>query len=965
VLGLLPRVPIRIGELELVLDIHIVKATNYDILLENDFLHLIDATINYNKRILQFRLDHQHVASVPISFEANVAIDMFTRAEPIHIPVQEESRNLHDRPEWEYVPSRRFTPRQQHTSSNSETSFTSNLMLDNSYTNFELDTEWTDLTFALDFNDLDEIAETRDAPHSSQNDTSSQDKSDYEYSLEQRPLDDNRPDDLPNLILGHSNNEASDIDDPYLDEVFDSYVTDQIASLPEACLSIDDNEFDKNNIQPTSDVDWRSALGGSESSISGMVEDLWSIQREEDLTLEQRKALTQLLSQFQDAFLWKNQRLGYTDLVTHHIHTDNQPPIKQKAYRLSHRERELICKEVQQMLEDRIIEESESPWVSCPVIIKKKDGGVRFCIDLRKVNAATEKDSYPLPRIDDLMDEIGKAKWFFLLDLKWGYWQIALDPEAKVKIAFTTTMGLHQFRVMAFGLCNAPCPFQRLMDVVLRPFIGKFCSVSLDDILIYSDTFAEHMTHLRHVFSVSIDAHLHISPKKCSFGMQELLGLGHIISKDGLTPDPTKVASVRDFLGPTTIFQLRGFLGLCGYYRRYVQSFSQVAGPLTELLKKEVPFSWGSEQQEAFDTLKARLSSPPILVRPDFLRRFLLKTDYSGTAIGAILAQKGLDGFDHVIAYASKSLTPAERNYSTTEGECLAVVWGIKHFRPYLFGTKFILVTDHASLKWLMNSQDLNTHLMRWSLKLQEYDFDIKYKPGRNHSDVDALSRIPPTPPSSPLPEYLAFMAGGLIDEDVSFLQEEATIHNVQSLREEAFLFCQEKLITKEREISQQNAEHMDNTEIEEPSFHGPEIEESPSEINFDLEEKKERRPITDILEDQPTLYYLKHETLPQNFLEKRRVKLRAKTYTWDGETLRTKPNTRYPQGRIVPSYERRKELLEWAHNGTNHMGPLKLEKLIQETNWWYRLMADCENLCWQCANCALASADFKVEKTN
>jgi hypothetical protein len=297
------------------------------------------------------------------------------------------------------------------------------LKLDNSDTNSELDTEWTDLTFELDFDDFAEITETRDAPHSSQNDTSSQDKSNYEYSLEQRPLDDNRPDDLPNLISRDSDGEASDIDDPYLDEVFDTYVTNQIASLPEACLSINDNELDPDTLQPASDVDWRCALVGSESSITEMVEDLWSIQRRKDLTLEQRKALTQLPSQFQDAFLWKNQRLGYTDLVTHHIHTGDQPPIKQKAYRLSHRERDLICKEVQQILEDGIIEESESPWVSCPVITKKKDGGDRFCIDLRKVNAATKKDSYPLPRIDDLMDEIGKAKWFSLLDLKWGYWQ--------------------------------------------------------------------------------------------------------------------------------------------------------------------------------------------------------------------------------------------------------------------------------------------------------------------------------------------------------------------------------------------------------------------------------------------------------------------------------------------------------------------------------------------------------------
>jgi hypothetical protein len=289
------------------------------------------------------------------------------------------------------------------------------LKLDNSDTHSELDTKWTDLTFELDFDDLDEIAETRDAPHSSQNDTSSQDKSDYEYSLGQRPLDDNRPDDLPNLISGDSDNEASDIDDPYLDEVFDSYVTDQIASFPEACLSIDDNKFDKNRLQPTSDVDWRFALGGSESSITEMVKDLWSIQRGKDLTLEQRKALTQLLSQFQDAFLWKIQRLGYTDLVTHHIHTGDQPPIKQKAYRLFHRERELICKEVQQMLEDGIIEESESPWVSCRVITKKKDGGDRFCIDLRKVNALLRKISTLFLALTTLWTKLAKPNGFLSL----------------------------------------------------------------------------------------------------------------------------------------------------------------------------------------------------------------------------------------------------------------------------------------------------------------------------------------------------------------------------------------------------------------------------------------------------------------------------------------------------------------------------------------------------------------------
>lgn len=238
-----------------------------------------------------------------------------------------------------------------------------------------------------------------------------------------------------------------------------------------------------------------------------------------------------------------------------------------------------------------------------------------------------------------------------------------------------------------------------------------------------------------------------ISPKKCSFAMQEILYLGHVINSEGSRPDPAKINCVQHFPVPRNVSELRGFLGLCGYYRRYVKSFSKLAGPLTALLRKDVLYNWGFEQQRAFEELKERLISPPILVRPDFSQRFILKTDYSETAIGAILAQLGADGQERVVAYASKSLTAAERNYSTTEGECLAVVWGVKHFRPYLFGTKFNLVTDHASLKWLMNSQDLNTRLMRWSLKLQEYDFEIEYRPGKQHSDVDALSRFPPALP--------------------------------------------------------------------------------------------------------------------------------------------------------------------------------------------------------------------------
>ena len=296
---------------------------------------------------------------------------------------------------------------------------------------------------------------------------------------------------------------------------------------------------------------------------------------------------------------------------------------------------------------------------------------------------------------------------------------------------------------MPFGLTNAPRTFQRLMDRVLRNEIGKFVHVYLDDINVFSETFEEHLQHLAIVFQRLRDAGLRLNPEKCEFVRKSLHFLGHVVSEEELGPDPSKVNKVQDYPVPTNVRDLRGFLGLASYYRRFIQGFSRKAAPMYQLLRKGVPYEWTDQQQKAFESLKRLLTTAPILRYPDFDRPFILHTDASTTGLGAVLAQKDDEGLEYVIAYASRSLNKAERNYSVTELECLAAVWAVKTFRVYLYGTEFDLVTDHTALKWLLNLSEPQGRTARWVVQLQEYQFKVLYRRGVAHQNADALSRIP------------------------------------------------------------------------------------------------------------------------------------------------------------------------------------------------------------------------------
>ncbi|GFX55818.1 retrovirus-related Pol polyprotein from transposon 297 [Trichonephila clavipes] len=466
-----------------------------------------------------------------------------------------------------------------------------------------------------------------------------------------------------------------------------------------------------------------------------------SLMMSPELSDEQRNKLSELLRKFSGLFTRTDKSTAAKTNVKHRIFTGDHAPINQRAYRVSPTERRIIHEEVQKRLDEGIVQPSESPWSSPVVLVRKKDGSWRFCVDYRKLNSVTKKDVYPLPRIDDTLDCLKGAKFFSSMDLRSGYWQIEIDEADREKTAFITPEGLYEFKVLPFGLCNAPATFERIMDNLLRHFKWTMCLCYLDDIIVFSETFEDHLIRLRLVLKCLQEAGIKLNSKKCLFAAQEVKILGHLVSSNGVRPDPDKIKAVRNFPTPKNIHDIRSFLGLCSYFRRFIKGFCYLAEPLHSLLKSGVEFHWGPEEVEAFHSLKKALTSDPVLGMYDERASTEIHTDTSGYGIGAVLVQIQ-NNVEKVIAYASRTLTKAETNYSTTERECLAIVWATNNFRPYIFGKHFTVVTDHQYLCWLMNLKDPSGRLARWALRLQEHDFDVKYKTGK-HSDADALSRNP------------------------------------------------------------------------------------------------------------------------------------------------------------------------------------------------------------------------------
>ena len=475
----------------------------------------------------------------------------------------------------------------------------------------------------------------------------------------------------------------------------------------------------------------------------------------ETLTPDQVVEVKSLLERWASIFSAHDLDLGRTDLVQHEIKLNSNVPFKERHRFIPHSMVEEVRKHLREMLDLQVIRKSHSPYASNVVLVKKKDGSLRFCIDLRKLNNITVKDSYNLPRIDDTLDAIQGAKWFSTLDLKSGYWQVEIAEGDKHKTAFSVgNLGFFEFNRMPFGLTNAPATFQRLMETCMGDLYLDYCLIYLDDVVIFSKTYEEHLERLDAVFKRLHAAGLKVNNKKCHFFKHRIKYLGHIVSQDGISTDPDKIEAVKSWPIPKDVKDLQRFLGFVGYYRRFIKNFAKVAQPLHKLLqgsskhtskrrhRSPFPFEWGEDQQNSFEKLIELCTSSPVLAYADYSKPFVLHTDASRDGLGAVLYQGFEDGLK-VIAYASRSVTKSEKNYPAHKLEFLALKWAITDkFHDYLYGNQFTVRTDNNPLTYILTTAKLDATGQRWVSQLSDYQFKIEYRSGKKNIDADALSRI-------------------------------------------------------------------------------------------------------------------------------------------------------------------------------------------------------------------------------
>ena len=483
----------------------------------------------------------------------------------------------------------------------------------------------------------------------------------------------------------------------------------------------------------------------------------------------ERHALSTTLQTHISVFASKLIELGCTKVLKHKIETTGTPKLR-GAYRIPVALQPIARQQVEEMLKYNIIRESHSAYRASIVMVKKKSGELRLCVDYRDLNTVTVKDRYPLPRIEDTLNLLHGAKLFSTLDLFSGYWQIEIAEEDIHKTAFTAELGHFEYIRMPFGLCNAPSTFQRTMEIIFKPLIGKCVMVYIDDIIVYSKTMEEHVEHLTLTFRLLQTNGLKVKIQKCRFAAPEVEYLGHVVSEKGVKVDPKKIKSVHKYPAPKNVDQVRAFLGLANYYRRFIEQFADKVHVLTMLTRSKVTWQWGQTEESAFNGIKDCLCSAPTLAYPDFARPFILHTDACGYGVGGVLSQlpnpivnqgSNEESFDdsyenrdesqidisksleHPIAYTSKHLTDVQIKWCTTEKEAYAIIHSVKAFFHYLYGANFTIVTDHRPLQYIQRIREPTGRLARWFLFLQQFDMKIEYRPGKLHQNADALSRIP------------------------------------------------------------------------------------------------------------------------------------------------------------------------------------------------------------------------------
>ena len=462
----------------------------------------------------------------------------------------------------------------------------------------------------------------------------------------------------------------------------------------------------------------------------------------EKKTEEEVNKIAKLLKDYQDVFSTTDTDLGLTYLTEHIIDTEQTRPIKQRPRPVPLAFADEDKKAVTKLIAQGSIRPSTSPWASPMVFVRKKDGQIRPCIDYRKLNSITKKDAFPLPRTRDCLDAVAGAKLFSSLDITSAYNQIPVNQDDIAKTAFVTKYGLFEYTTMPFGLCNAPATFQRLMEVALAGLQWTTCLIYLDDVLIFGKTFLEQISRIEAILQKIRIAGLKLKPSKCHLLKERVTFLGHVLSPDGIQPNMENVEKILRWNTPKTVKEVQSFLGMGNYYRRFIQNYSALVGPMTDLTKKGQKFIWNEKCEEAFHKLKTLLTNSPLMAHPQDCGGFILDTDACDVSIGAVLSQIQ-NGEEKIIAYGSKSLDKCERNYCVTDRELLAVRYFTEHYRSYLLGRKFLIRTDHQALRWLFTMKEPKSRIARWIESLSEFNFEIEHRSGIKHGNADGMSRCP------------------------------------------------------------------------------------------------------------------------------------------------------------------------------------------------------------------------------
>lgn len=683
------------------------------------------------------------------------------------------------------------------------------------------------------------------------------------------------------------------------------------------------------------------------------------------LSESEKERLTALLSEYDDVFQKPNQPLGATNILKHKIKlVENAKPFRSCPYRMNPHHRSEVSKQLQEMLDQGICRESESPFASPVILVRKSDGSLRFVVDMRKLNDITVKDCYPLMRIDDALDNLGGARYFATLDLQSGYWQVELDEASKPLTAFVTDQGLFEFNRMPFGLCNAPSTFSRAMSRAMKGILWSEVLIYLDDVIVFARTFDEYLSRLQNVFDRLRAANLKLKSQKCKFGQEKVTFLGHVVTPDGVTTDPRKCEAIQKVPVPHRVKELRSFLGLTNYYARFVPRYREIARPLYRLTRKNMPFIWTTECQMAFEKLKQILQSTQVLAYPQFDKPFILETDASGFAIGFVLSQEH-DGQLRPIHYAGRNLTEAEMKYSTTEREALAVYQGVHYFRSYLEDKEFEIRTDHLPLTYVFKKGYGNSRIQKWALYLSKYRFEIHYKKGSSLHGPDTLSRIH-------YPEEQCSTISDLPNLDDSLFPpttENSTQDNKSAEVRAARLLPPPKKKKDPMELHFKARERILAERLKNPFLgRGKPLNEVPKKLSVIQLSKWQRKEKWMI----PIIKYLEDKQLPGDSKIARAIVAEAPDYFLEEEVLYRlyvppHSNERDPRIRLqlcVP--EPLKYDILQAHHGDlpgAHYDPARTYATIRLNFFWKGMQSECKKWVKSCEQCQRRNQSTKPYK--